>query len=329
MHPDLVYSNMKLYLRWLLKLAITILVLFYLLATKKLDLSSTLLVLEKVEIVGPVFLLLLTVVVLGALRWRLLLRSSGAAVSLGDILRLTLIGNFFNFTVPGGVGGDLAKTYYVIRRDGIQSAAAISSVVVDRFVGTSVLVGIGVLSLSLSHFGQELQGEALKNFWQTLLLGYAAGVPLLWWALTRSKNKTGTNLFLRLPGNWGMRLMGIRDAMLNFRHFKAAVLLTVLYSLGIHGCVITAFWVLGQAFAGPHVHLLQYAALVPLGLLTMALPIAPAGVGVSHLAFFTLFASVGFQQGADLFSLFLVCQLVMALPGLLFYLLIRDRKKNI
>ncbi len=192
--------------------------------------------------------------------------------------------------------------------------------VVDRFVGTSVLIAIGIVSLFLSRLGPLLENGAFRSLWQILLVAYVVAVPLLWWALAHSKTKVGTNLLLRLPGHWGERLADIRDALLNFRHFKAAILLAAVHSVVIHGCVIAAFWVLGRALE-IQLHWLDYATLVPIGLLTVAIPIAPAGIGVSHLAFFTLFSLANSQRGADLFSIFLMSQLLVALPGLFLYLM--------
>ena len=48
-------------------------------------------------------------------RWYLLLRSQGFSTTVPQTLALTFIGLFFNLAMPGGVGGDLIKGYYVVQ----------------------------------------------------------------------------------------------------------------------------------------------------------------------------------------------------------------------
>ena len=48
-------------------------------------------------------------------RWFLLLRKQGIDMSFSQVFRLTMIGQFFNYMVPGGVGGDVVKGYYLVR----------------------------------------------------------------------------------------------------------------------------------------------------------------------------------------------------------------------
>lgn len=315
-------QTVRRYLSISLRVAIATSALVYLHLSNKLDLSVITFLLKRPQVVVPVLLLLLAVAFLGASRLRFLLGGSNAPVRFRSVLRLTLIGNFFNFSVPGGVGGDVVKTYYFVKQEGLASSAAISSVVVDRFVGISVLVAIGLASLFFSRLGQLLQQGAFRISWPTLVIVFFVGIPLLVWALAYSKRGARTQLFARLPGHWGKRFAEIRDALLDFRHAKAALLLALPHSLGIHLCVIAAFGVLGQALDITQLRWFHYTTLVPLGMLTVALSVAPAGIGVTHLAFYTLFSLVGSQRGADLFSIYLVCQLLAALPGLFFYLML-------
>ena len=50
------------------------------------------------------------------LRWWLLLRARGIPVTLWNTFRLTMVGHFFNFCMPGTTGGDLVKAYYAAQR---------------------------------------------------------------------------------------------------------------------------------------------------------------------------------------------------------------------
>lgn len=74
-------------------------------------------------------------VFLSALRWWLLLRAQGIAVGLWRVTELTLIGNLFNLFAVGGVGGDAAKIFLLIREHPERKLAVTMSVMVDHLVG--------------------------------------------------------------------------------------------------------------------------------------------------------------------------------------------------
>ena len=59
----------------------------------------------------------------------------------------------------------------------------------------------------------------------------------------------------------------------------------------------------------------------------MSIPIAPAGLGVGHAAFHTLFGYFGIKDGASLFNIYFIFVIMTNLTGIIPYLLI-DRKKE-
>ena len=64
---------------------------------------------------------------------------------------------------------------------------------------------------------------------------------------------------------------------------------------------------------------------LPFAMVTTVIPVAPAGIGIGHAAFQSLYSLVGFSQGADAFNLFLALQLPVYLLGAVFYLLLKER----
>jgi uncharacterized membrane protein YbhN (UPF0104 family) len=66
----------------------------------------------------------------------------------------------------------------------------------------------------------------------------------------------------------------------------------------------------------------QFFLVVPLGLVTAAIPISPGGVGVGQAAFFALFKLAAPQYaaaGTDAFTVFQVVYLVVCLTGMYWY----------
>ena len=61
--------------------------------------------------------------------------------------------------------------------------------------------------------------------------------------------------------------------------------------------------------------------LMPIGLITVAIPVAPGGIGIGHIAFESLYQLAGLSGGADIFNLFIIVQLgVFLLGGIPYFL---------
>src|SRR5207253_9972745 len=77
-----------------------------------------------------------------AFRWHVLLKVQGIHLSFPRLLGLFLIGMFYNQFLPGGTGGDIMKSYYLLKETPDKKAGALLAVVLDRFIGLVALVAI-------------------------------------------------------------------------------------------------------------------------------------------------------------------------------------------
>ena len=59
-----------------------------------------------------------------AFRWHVLLKVQGIHLSLPRLSGLFLIGMFYNQFLPGGTGGDIIKSYYLLKETPDQKAGA-------------------------------------------------------------------------------------------------------------------------------------------------------------------------------------------------------------
>src|SRR5258708_40049920 len=75
-----------------------------------------------------------------AFRWHVLLKVQGIHLSLPRLSGLFLIGMFYNQFLPGGTGGDIIKTYYLLKKKPGKKTGAPSPVVFDRFFGPVAVV---------------------------------------------------------------------------------------------------------------------------------------------------------------------------------------------
>jgi uncharacterized protein (TIRG00374 family) len=125
------------------------------------------------------FLLALLLLILGsfvrAYRWGSLLWALGAHASFGRLTRLYFVGSFFNLFLPTGVGGDAVKMYE-LSRDAGKAAPAISSVIMDRFLGLFVLFALALLAAVGSP---QLVAPEIRLLISVVFLTLLLGVSLL------------------------------------------------------------------------------------------------------------------------------------------------------
>ncbi len=99
--------------------------------------------------VGAGILAYVLVEVFAAFRWQILLRVQKIRLSFTRIAGLFLIGMFYNQFLPGGTGGDIIKSYLLLKETPDKKAGALLAVVFDRLIGLVALVAITVTLVSL------------------------------------------------------------------------------------------------------------------------------------------------------------------------------------
>jgi uncharacterized protein (TIRG00374 family) len=218
-----------------------------------------------------------------ALRWRLLLAAQGIGFRLVELLRLVFIGLLFNNVMPGSLGGDVVKAYYVTRRTP-QKVAGVLTVFLDRVLG---LLGLTTLCLlgTLTNLSDARFRLLFLELTALVLLVVAGGAVFLSAPLRRFLHVEG--ILRRLP--FRRTIAELDRAFLIYRDHGRAVALGFLLSLGVHLVVVTGTWILGRSL-GLEATLGQYFSLVPVALGIATLPISIAGWGVGEWAYAVLFS---------------------------------------
>lgn len=260
---------------------------------------------------------------LAAERWRLLLISQGFSVDRAATYRMTLVGTFFSYFLPGGVGGDVVKAYYVVKNLGERRAQAVGTVVFDRLIGLFTMV-LFALVTCLVEYEILLRHPALKSFF--LLLGglFAAFLLFFWLVWSRSTSHLRDAFLVRLERiRWMHQVLSrLNQFQLRRRPFAKIVALSLLsqsFSL--------LFFISIAPFLGESaIPLSVFLFCVPLGFMATAIPISPGGIGVGQAAFLFLFNLVlgrETQVGPLLITAYQLCTLAFGLIGAGLYVLQR------
>lgn len=259
-------------------------------------------------------------------RWKNILRARSLnELPLTGMLKITWIGQFFSSVLPGSVSGDLVKLLYIQGLDkSLSKKFVFASILIDRLMGLSgliLLVGLSSLFFS-SHILENAPAmEPLLNM-NYILSGLVLLSLLLFFFLSGWIRKLLLGFeglaFSKIVG----KIIGLWDDLVSI---KPQMLKAVLISLAVQFTGVLVFWSLIKPFVEGNMDFIQALAFIPLGLMTLALPVAPSGLGVGHAIFQKLFEFSGIQNGASLFNLYFVLTLSVNLLGVIPYLINRRK----
>lgn len=252
---------------------------------------------------------------IAAVRWRLLLKISGIPLSFARAVQLTFTGAFFNVVAPGNIGGEVVKAIYVGRDlPPEQRPRVVLVALLDRLLAVAGLVVVAVVLNVAVHAGA---GDARLGDPTTAIVLLAVGtlvLPVVGLVLVRRFGSRFENT----------RIIGRIVAAARLVSENPGVLaLTLGLSILIHVCGIVWFSAVASAVLDQHVSVGQMAAVYPLGMLSVLLPISYAGFGVGHVAFEKLFAMVGLGGGANVLNVYLIGQIVPCLFCVIPYLMLK------
>ena len=251
-----------------------------------------------------------------SMRLKLLLGVQDIAIRAWEIVRLTFLGQFFNTVVPGTVGGDLVKAYYITRHTP-KKAAVLVSVFMDRVLGLTQLAALaGAMAVvALAAGFQTFDDMRVALIVLLCLLGALA------MALTFLLSRRFRRLFHldKIYGRLSIahHFSAAGDAAAHYRKHPGLLAAAVGATFISQALWIGSVWTIGQALSIdlPWHHYVLY---VPLIYTIGAIPISPGGVGVVEYAF-CQFLVVGAVQAEPVLALALLAraaQILCGLPGI-------------
>ncbi len=263
---------------------------------------------------------------LGGFRWYLLLKGSGITTPFYMILKLQLIGFFFNTTMPGAVSGDIIKAIYIVKHQNqSKKTPAMLSVLLDRIVGLIGLFLMGLLAclFNFTILWSHAATKSLMSFLFFIILGVCVFLTVVYSPHADEKDPFIRIFSAKLPGF--VKIKQIYMSLRGYRKKPYVILVTIALSVLIQSIFLFymnyCYELVNQT--GPNFGLL--ASIFPFGILVTAVPIAPGGLGVGHVAFERLYSLVGLQHGANVFNLYAVGSLLMNLLGFIPYISMRSK----
>jgi hypothetical protein len=226
--------------------------------------------------------------VLLAVRWWLLLRAQSIYIDVRAAIRLFFLGLFYNNVMPGSVGGDLLKAWYIAKHTD-KRLEGVLSVFVDRVVGLAGLVFMAIFAYLVfvrGHIAGLAETKATGSpGWLSQHQGVIlwAGVVVVAVPAIALVHPYG-RLKLRQVAGRAMRrgmdlLRRVKDALVVYCSKPVMVLSAFILTFISQSIVIASFWLLGRNLAieaGPKYYFVVFPVMWVVG----AVPISIAGLGV-------------------------------------------------
>lgn len=295
-------------------------IIFWLIYAGKLDLSHLGLYLSHPYLaIGSVVLFLFGFIGFQSYRWRLLLEGVGVTVTQTKAMVLQMIGFFFNVAMPGAVGGDFVKAFYVSRLSG-EKTKPMLTVILDRILG---LISMFVLAamVTLVSFEHAWSIVALRPFiLGSLLVVFCAPLVFFFVYMNRHRDLSSVKY---LQGNHRVVLIvkKVVDALWSYREKPMVIFKCVLVGMVVqifYGVLVYyVCWLVNGEAPG----VAPFATAMPFAVLLASIPLAPGGLGIGHAAFENIFMLAGIKNGANIFNVVILGQLLLNLTGAIPYLL--------
>jgi uncharacterized protein (TIRG00374 family) len=231
--------------------------------------------------IGAAVIAYLLVELAAGVRWHVLLKVQKIHLSIPRVSGLFLIGMFYNQFLPGGTGGDIMKSYLLLKETPGKATGALLAVVFDRMVGLVALISITATLIALRYdFLTQLPETRVLVRGLLVVLGSAVLMLLTSFVVS------GLNLAHRLPQRFPGRekLIELSAAYHLYAHHWRATVVALGASIVAHLSTFATFLFVAYAFH-VKVAVLDFFAVMPVERTISSLPISVAGVGLREKVF--------------------------------------------
>jgi len=284
------------------KIIIVILIFYYLYKNNHFDLS----VIEGFSKNYVLSLLLITVafilILLGALRWHLILKSTNLKVSFFETFKILYICSFFNNVLFGTIGGDVLRVYYVANLSKKNKIKNSITILIDRVFGLSGLCFLGFISFLIILYNSQ-KYEIL--FFTILSLIFVIFIFLFLFKILRNKFDKFNEF--------------IKYFRINKKILFLGFFISVIVFFLVH---LSTYFISNNIFDFEiGINIIFFSNFI--STLMSAIPLTPGGVGLGELSFTFINRNVFdiyLNNLANVIIYLRIIDLLVSLPSLVFYL---------
>jgi glycosyltransferase 2 family protein len=236
-------------------------------------------------------------------RWYLLVRAVDLPFTYRNALRLGLVGFFYNTFLPGSIGGDAVKGFFLWKGHPTRRAVAIATLIIDRLFG---LFGL-LLFVAVVGGGSWLAGDPkieANGYLRKIIAVGAATVAVAvvgWIVMGLLSEHMKSRLEARLHRiRWvGKTLAEVFFAVRTYRRRPGIVFLSILISAASHVSMVFTFHLTVRVFPAIAVDaatLAEHFIIAPVGYIAQVFFPVPGGVGGAEAIFGYLYTLIGREE---------------------------------
>jgi uncharacterized protein (TIRG00374 family) len=246
---------------------------------------------------------------ISAYRWQILLRARGVEVSLSELFSFYMIGMFVNNFMPGSIGGDVVKSYYLYRRIR-KLEISVVSVFLERFTG---LLGLCLLALATLAIGYRYLRSAMVVASVCGSAAFLVLIVVVLWQLP--------NIIARIPivGRFVPKRLSesaaeLYDALASYRNHMPTLLAAVAISAVLQ-LMLASYFSLASVAMGIPIDLIYFLLFLPAVTLVSLIPLSLGGLGIREASMVVLFGAAGIST-ADVVAVSLTIHIINTLLSL-------------
>jgi glycosyltransferase 2 family protein len=254
-------------------------------------------------------LLYLSAQLASSFRWQLLLLDR---FTIKRLFSIYMIGAFFGSFLPGIIGGDAVRAYY-LNKKAKKMSTTLASIFMDRYLGyfSLMLIGISATPFAISYFGNSQYRWAMPFIFVSFIIG-----SILFFGLQLGRRFRGVAEFYEYFSNLKMQ--------------KAVLLKAVLISFLVQFLNFAIVVVLAAGM-GAKIPLLLLFVFLPIIITLTTVPISISGLGVREGAFVILLGLVGVKPeiATSLSLAYFFSFFAGSIPGLALYFVITKKSDTV
>lgn len=274
-------------------------------------------------LLAAALLIALCGMILSFVRWWLLVRCQGISISLVEALRLSSIGFLLSFVSAGSVGGDLFKAIFLAKRSPGKRIEAVASVVVDRGVGLLGLMLLVTISLAYIDRKPGINGENIAKIGQATLSLCVIGCTVVGVLVLGGKP---IDCLIRRAATWprvGRFVEQVASPLRMFHQHPFAFAISLVMSVCVHLLIVLGIFLIATGMYASPPTFKDHLVIVPITNVAAALPVAPAGLGLTEWAMDGLYQVIPptptVASGTLVALVYELVKVMMAIIGMIFY----------
>jgi glycosyltransferase 2 family protein len=258
---------------------------------------------------------------LSVFRLILLLRTIHFPLRYPEGLKLNMIGFFFNTVLPGALGGDLVKGYYLYTIEQVMKGRSLGILLMDRICGFLAILLIGAFSILYLVQQQSSHLTSHANETEIVLASIVGSLALFGLIFILGRNASVRSKLEQIDI---LRSKPLQNLIVGFgallqseRTFFNCILISIaMQVLSLSGLLALSRF--GGAATPDLVALIAVSTIV---IVISVIPITPGNIGWTELMAAYGWSAVGSGAGAEVFLYWRIVTVLCALPGGICYLI--------